>query len=54
MLINSSHSQNQSSDGDVAMENADAIIQSNKLAAFCAFATAFMLFGLGLFRIFKK
>jgi len=36
------------------MENADAIIQSNKLAAFCAFATAFMLFGLGLFRIFKK
>ena len=49
MLKNSTHSQNESQDGDEVGGNTDAIIRFNYFSAVCAFITAAMLTILGIF-----
>jgi hypothetical protein len=54
MLTNSSVSHTGINAGDTSGENIDAVIRSNYIAAICAFASAAMLFFLGLFGLRKK
>jgi len=54
MLTASTNSQNQSEYGDVKDKNIEAVIHSNYVAAICAFASAVMLFLLGIWGAMKK